>query len=386
MKLFTALTLLGLGIGATGIVLAQQGCSSSDNTSSGGSTLGRPPAKPSAEKTTSTARHNFALQTLHLGDADRNGVASNNAWKKYGYNIDGLNTVKGADGKLPDNVCTPVKGGPKIEDGENGIDNAFGKQILPVILTAAGADAPKKINEGIADGSFTIMLDVVGLSDDPKQTATGLTGQIFAGAKFSKTGAKPTFTPSDNWPVVPNLLVDPNNPASGSKIKFTDAYIVGGTFVNADPSAGGSGSKITLSLAISGVSLDVTVNQAIITFSHEGTKAKNGVIAGVIDTEELISGLKKVAGRISDSLCSGSAFDSIADQIRQASDILADGTNRAGVPCTGISIGLGFEASEIGIPSTLGDLGSPGEDKCAPKPDGGTDGGGGGDASDAATD
>lgn len=53
------------------------------------------------------------------------------------------------------------------------------------------------------------------------------------------------------------------------------------------------------------------------------------------------------------SLCSGSAFDSIAQQISQAQDIQLDGTNAAGTPCTAISIGLGFDGVQIGPVDTV---------------------------------
>ncbi|MGH7280005.1 MAG: hypothetical protein ACRELY_00655, partial [Polyangiaceae bacterium] len=119
----------------------------------------------------------------------------------------------------------------------------------------------------------------------------------------------------------------------------------------------------------------LTVHKAILTFDHTAAaKADNGTIAGTIKTEELISGLKTVAGRISTQLCSGSAFDGIAQQIRQASDILSDGTNSAGKPCDGISIGLGFTAAQI-APQTeaKSPSGATSPDPCAT--DGGTDGG-----------
>jgi hypothetical protein len=85
----------------------------------------------------------------------------------------------------------------------------------------------------------------------------------------------------------------------------------------------------------------------------------------VLDTEKLINGLRKVAGRISTSLCGGSTFDGIAQQIRQTSDILADGTNKAGVPCNAISVGLGFTAKRIKNPSKVSPLGTPSPDPCA---------------------
>ncbi len=124
-----------------------------------------------------------------------------------------------------------------------------------------------------------------------------------------------------------------------------------GTFVSGDLAAGGI--TVTISLVFQGVPLALSVNHAVITFDHTtANDAANGTIAGVINTEELITGLKSVAGRISASLC-GSAFDGIADQIRQASDIMANGSNAAGSPCDGISIGLGFVGKKIANPTKV---------------------------------
>jgi hypothetical protein len=210
------------------------------------------------------------------------------------------------------------------------------------------------------------MLDITGLSTDAKQTATGLTGQLFAGGKFSQTtGVNPTWTTADDWPVLADLLNDGMTIASGSKIKFGSSYIVNGTWVNGSPG------DVVLTLAIGGQALSLTVHQAIITFDHtSAAHADNGTIAGVITTDELIMGLKAVAGRISTSLCSGSAFDSIAQQIRQASDIMHDGTNVAGTSCDAISIGLGFTSDQIGEPMTVAPIGCPSPDPC--NPDAGT--------------
>jgi hypothetical protein len=85
-----------------------------------------------------------------------------------------------------------------------------------------------------------------------------------------------------------------------------------------------------------------------VTFVHSTpNRATRGTIAGVLSTVELIESLRKIAGRISPVLCSGSAFDSIAQQIAQASDMFVDGSNAPGVTCDAISIGVGFDADEV---------------------------------------
>ena len=53
------------------------------------------------------------------------------------------------------------------------------------------------------------------------------------------------------------------------------------------------------------------------------------------------------------SLACGSAWQSIAQQITQAQDILLDGTNAPGQPCDGISIGIGFDGVQIGPVQTV---------------------------------
>jgi hypothetical protein len=372
MKLSHAMTLFGVGLSVTALAIVQ-GCSSSSSnppppgdggngTDAPAMNVGGPPPLPSgATPTSSTAEHNYALKTLFLGDTDTNGVASSNAWKAFGYNIDGKVTTTAST-----DVCTLQQGAPKSTqtDGMSGIDNSFGENILPILITTAGSDAASKINAAIVQGHFTVMIDVTGLDGTPMQTASGLKGFLLGGANFAalNDGGAPTFTTADNWPVLPSTVTDTTN-ARSAKIQFPNAYVVNGTFVNGTPG------EVDLSLSIGGVFITLTIKQATITMNQSVTNS--GIIAGVLNTEDLITQLQMVAGRISTSLCSGQAFQSIAAQIRQASDIMSDGTNNAGTTCDGISIGLGFNAVEIGKPMTVAPPPTPSPDPCA---DAGTSG------------
>jgi hypothetical protein len=356
MKLYTALSLIGFGLGVAGLVSSTQGCSS--DSSSGGTSGGagkQPVAKPDAPATTSTTEKTFAINALFLGESDRSGVANKDAWKSYGFNIDGLISTK--DSK---DVCTRQTGASASnqEDGTDGVDNAFGKVIIPFLAPFAAAPS-KTVNDSIVGGSFTIMMKVKGLTDDPAQTNTGLSGTLLIGSNFDPVNkTKPTFTTADDWP----YRQDPQVP-------ITDAYINKGTFVN-----GAGGASVKLALYIQGVSLDLTINKAIITFDHSAPNdATNGTIAGVIATDELISGIEKVAGRISTQLCGGSTLDSIKQTIRQASDILQDGSNKAGVSCDGISIGIGFTAKAVGNPTKLAPPDTTPPDPCTTPADAGAD-------------
>lgn len=364
MKLYTTVSLIGLGLGVAGFFGAGCGSSESSSSSSGGpTTAGRQPPAKSGSPTTDSSEKTFAVHTLSLGEADRKGASNKDAWKDFGYDLDGLATTK--DSK---DVCTRQQGASASnqEDGKDGVDNAFGKVIIPFLAPFA-ATPSKTLTDSIASGSFTILMKIKGLTDDPKQTNTGLSGTLLVGASFGKD-KKPTFTPADDWPY-----------RKEPQVPINDAYITNGTFVN-----GSGGATVALSLYIQGVSLDLTINKAIITFDHSAPgDITNGTIAGVIATDALISGIEKVAGRISTQLCGGSTLDSIKQTIKQASDILSDGTNKAGVDCNAISIGIGFTGKLVANPTTIAPPDETPPDPCKePQDAGGNDSGG----NDAGTD
>lgn len=360
MKLSTALSVLGLGLGT--IAFASQGCTSESSTSPGGGAVGRVPPQPEGAATTGTDERTFALNALHLGEADRSGNKNKDAWKDYGYNLDGLITVVN-DPKAADlaKVCNRAQGAPATvhNDGKEGIDNAFGKEILKLLDPFAPTPS-KSLTDAIVKGDFTIMLKVKGLTDDAAQTNTGLSGTLLVGGDFGESS--PKFSPSDDWP----FRASPQVPIAG-------AYINKGVFVN-----GAGGAKVELALSIQGQTLKLTINKALITFKHQPPNdIVDGVIAGVIETQEFVDGISSVAGRFSPELCSGTTVEGIKDSIRQASDMLADGSQAAGVPCTGISIGLGFTGKRVANPTKTAPEGEVPPDPCKNPP---TDGGTGKDA------
>jgi hypothetical protein len=106
---------------------------------------------------------------------------------------------------------------------------------------------------------------------------------------------------------------------------------------------------------MSGQALQLHLHSAVVTFDPQMPgSVTNGTIAGVLNTMEMIVAFQQVAGHISTSLCSGSAFQSIAAQIEQTSDMIVSGStvsNTPGTTCNGISIGIGFDATEIALPT-----------------------------------
>lgn len=296
-----------------------------------------------------------AVNELFLGDTKRDGTPdTTNAWKDYGFNLDGLTSKKEST-----NLCKPRAGGSKATvypDGNEGIDNSFGKVILPIILGLA-SDLSTTANESIKEGDFTILLDMASTGKD----CSGAAGKLFAGAKLVDAMDMPLipkFDGSDEWPVSPELLSNPMDPTS-SKIVFPQAYIAGNTWVS------GTKGTVSIQLSISGFTVALDIQNAYVTLDLASGNASgtNGTIAGVLDTEQLVSQISKVAAAFDTSFCDPNSptLVSILDQLRQASDILKDGTQDPAKECDGISIGLGFNTAAV----KLGPVAKPGD----PPPD-----------------
>lgn len=274
----------------------------------------------------------IAVREMFLGDSNRSFVESTEAWKEFGYNVDGiLSTSTG------NNHCKLRQGVPKTlqEDGPEGIDNSYGANIVP-IMSSLSAGLSQSATQAIQDGSYTFLFRMLNLDSNPNQSSVN--------AKFyhaAELGLVPKWDGSDAWPVVPELLTNPNDIES-SLFQFPTSYVANGMWV----SGNGSGTlDISLDLSGSGILLRITHPVVTMTIAPNGN-VTDGIIAGVIPTESFVLELKKLAGSFDPSLCSGPTMDSIVTQIRQASDIMQDGTNGdPNVECDGISVGLGFNGS-----------------------------------------
>ena len=144
---------------------------------------------------------------------------------------------------------------------------------------------------------------------------------------------------------------------------------------------------MTLQLTISGFTLALDITNAYVTLDlADGNKSgTNGTIAGILDTEQLVAEISKVAAAFDESFCDPESptLVSILNQLRQASDIMKNGTQNPGAECDGISIGLGFNTKAVKL-GPVAEEAKPPPDPCAAGGAGGSGGsagaGGGGGA------
>jgi hypothetical protein len=235
------------------------------------------------------------------------------------------------------------------QEGPGGLENSWGHNILPIIL-GLSSSAPATINDDIQAGKFTTMLSMVQLGAGT--TYNPIVTRLYGGANL---GMAPKFDGTDVWPIDPSTLTNPTDPTSAT-VQFPMSYVNDNTWVSG---ASGSGGTVTLPLALSGTTfaLRIAVTRIELTIDPTHRTGTHGIISGVINTQQEIAALQAVAGSFDSAFCNPNnpTFQSIATQISQASDILSNGTQDPTMACTGISIGLGFNAALV----QLGPVASP---------------------------
>ena len=301
---------------------------------------GQPPPRPDASAglvpATSTTT-TWAIDRISLGEAPLSGPPSDVAWRSFGFDLDHRATTRDST-----DVCALASGAPKFnqEDGDFGIDNAWGASLLPILQTAASLPTPSiTLSDAIAKGAATLELEVTGLPGDTSASAVGLSVTTFVAGPVTTT----PFGADVSRPVVPS-----------SRASFGDAYVNAGTFVSG-PSADALMLRLTFAAPI-----DLVIRAPVVTFQRAADGSIAGTIAGVLDTDAIVASAFALGIGIFPSLCSDpTQFDAFADQIRQAQDILHDGTNRSAVACDGVSIGLGFHATPVANPTQNTELAPP---------------------------
>ncbi len=297
-----------------------------------------PPSMPDATPALEPALATFALDSIDFGEATR--------WQSLGFDLDGKQTTASSS-----DVCTRQFGAPPSDqvDGLDGRDNAFAANVLPLLESVVDQpDLSSFETSLIRAGAFTLQIQTMQSGVDPGATLTNLGLQTFTSGAFSADGGAPPFDLTTDWPVQPASVVDGKTVASSALAQFREAYIVRGILV-----AGASESvTLPLFLEIDGVPLVLSVHSALVSFDLTSpTAAVGGIIAGVLDPTELLAQLRTFAALTSPVFC---VAGGLAQQVEQFSDILLDRTNHAGVPCNGISIGIGFHATRISNPSQVG--------------------------------
>jgi hypothetical protein len=293
------------------VALAASGCVTSTTGSpspvgSGDEPLIHAPADPDAPASTSTAARTFVVTSFDYG-----ALTDSAAWQSLGLDIDDQDTTRDST-----DVCQLTAGASRVtqQDGSGGIDNSFGANLLPILITVLGSDAPQRLDASFATGSPGNQLVVFGLSPalDDATVMASFDGAPFAGA----------------W-------VTGRTVVGGPSAKEARLHL--GTLSD--------GASATAELTF-----PITHIQVVAPLTADGSTVQAGVLSAIVPTVEAIAAVDTFARAISPGIDEQS-LQSIEQQIAQASDILVDGTQDPSRPCDGISLGLGFTAVATPVPA-----------------------------------
>jgi hypothetical protein len=265
----------------------------------------------------------YAFSKIFWGDTVWDGASEPEAWRSLGLDLDGYEPTGPAFGVCH---CQLVCGTKKssIVGGVHGIDNAFGKGVLPILL--GFVDAPSAEDAArIQRGERTLLLTLPELAAGNETHLHGELGWGESGI-LRDDGLR-------EWQAV--------NPSATASLD--------GGYVNGDRWVSGRPTTIHLHMPFPGGSWDLPVHGARLTARIAPEGLMDGVISGIVSSKELAEVARQIAGSISSSLCSGSTFQGIREQLERASDITLDGKQDPARPCDGISFGIGFEAVRAAV-------------------------------------
>jgi cysteine-rich repeat protein len=307
-----------------------------------------------------------------VGPTDLNGNASDSAWQTFGLDLDGLctNSSTCPEQQTVAQSCKPATDQIPF-DGQLCRDNTFAS-LQPVAAAAPEVGKRFGISEDIFNcelwrGTYNIVLKISNWNGSPEDSDVRLDIYQSPGLVNQPQWKCPIDNPRDTYPQWRSFspwLIDPANLAgpiteSGklpdSNIADAHAY-VRGAYIVARPPVRASLRFEGNAKPYRGYALETEPNGYWIGNIYRAQDntwhIRDGLSAGAITSDALIRSIRQVG------LCPGKGLDGfysdVVDYINTNADVLADGSVDPTRPCDAISVGQGFEASEL-TPGPTGD-------------------------------
>ncbi|MEZ4374709.1 MAG: hypothetical protein R3B07_28100 [Polyangiaceae bacterium] len=331
------------GSGATGATGGTGATGAMGGTGGGGGIAGsagsagcgsrQPPARPSVQDSGSGAPTSiWVLKDIIIDQPDP-------AWKDIGYDLDGLCT------EPPDNAveCLAENASGPARDGNDGVDNAFGATVIP-LLKAADVTIQQSAQSNQNEGQSAIVVHVDGWNgqDDDPSVQVWMAETAYAIPDGSTDPGTPAWDGTDTF-YVPDAAFnngDVNSPIIGND----NAYIAGRTLVMRLPDRSAfpfqtSDGQVFLKLT------DATLTGQI---SADGTSMSNVILAGRWAGQDVLDTLVYI------NICPNSLeYGLVQNLLQNSADIRATkGTGGPGAICDAVSIGIQL----TGYPGKFGGL------------------------------
>jgi hypothetical protein len=159
----------------------------------------RPPPRPTEGPSGPPTKKSFGARRFFFGAVDpETGQRDPNAWRKIGFDIDGVDTSEALAASDAPGTCRPPPN-PELfavlTDGEDGRDNNFGGQLLKLFASFSGSleGVEEGANESITSGSPTLVVTLSDLAEGPNDP------EVQVGLMFSAPGGPPMWNGVDRF-------------------------------------------------------------------------------------------------------------------------------------------------------------------------------------------
>ncbi len=289
----------------------------------------------------------LALKAIDFGE-------QSNAYKQYGFDLDGANTQSpGGD----DPTCKGYSSkASDYNDNEGGRDNAFGQLVTSISKFLTDFQS-SHFNDNVADGTFSILLHVEnynGERNDDQVTLSWLVGDNFP------KGKKPAFDGTDSWPIQDTSYLDDGKSPPTARYSDVNAYVTDGVLVGSLP-----GGKITTP----SFTLELTAPLLVATLRAPDTtsplwRIESGTIAARWPTKTLFSQIgrfKDPFGGTDKPICRNSvSYAGIKSSICAAADISSSVLDiQPNIPCSALSMALRVQAVQAKVGPTVATASKP---------------------------
>jgi hypothetical protein len=307
----------------------------------------RPPGDPVPTGTGKTLW--LIAQHFFLGSTTSAGVASKDAWKDWGYDLDHVCT-DATDAAKNIGTCFMTVGASSsvLVDGNGCRDNDWGSQLVPLIVEF---DAPFEdiANVNIADGFGSWILVVRDLDDghdDPYAP-----GALYKAVDWQiYHSGKPKFDGTDVREVTADSVsgFDVTKPIT----LFSKGYVSGDVWVS------GEGTNIIAAVPVSGVTTSLNVIGGVLTVDLQADHSGRGlgVMAGALRTDQVRAFIAPVAATL--GLCPGTGlYEALIKRVENYVDLVSTSPTLQDttVQCDAMSLGIGFMLAPIEPVTTVVD-------------------------------
>ena len=279
----------------------------------------RPPEKPDVADDDGE-RIVFALKDIQFDQRpDR--------WQRVGYDLDGVCTTLMA----PTTLCVPPMNLAPLTDGEDGVDNALGRDIMAQIFTVAPT-VELLARERMEQGQNAVIIRIDGWNhqdDDP--TVTAVMGQSLR-AERDDMNPLPQWDGADRWVVSSADFADDNEnmPSIADDLAYVRDRVLVMKFPDRSP----------ITFPWTGNVLQVKLTDMVLTgrISEDEQMLEEVIMAGRWSLTDMAMSLTQAG------ICPLSSERILLDSaLQRAADIRSDpGTGGDGVICDAISAGLGM--------------------------------------------